>query len=106
MRDLGRDARRMREFLGLSQERLAKTAGVSQGAVSRLEAGRATATPFLVVAKIHGALVTALREVDPATVPDDVRHMLDAERFFTPSEEMAKGRRKRPAFLPTRPLTI
>ena len=31
MRDLGREVRRLRAFLGLSQERLAKAAGVSQG---------------------------------------------------------------------------
>jgi transcriptional regulator with XRE-family HTH domain len=91
MRDLGRDARRIREFLDLSQERLAKTAGVSEGAVSCLEAGRGTATPFLVVAKVRGALVIALREVDPATVPEDMRQMLDAERFFAPSQGTAKG---------------
>jgi len=39
MRGLGRQLRRVREFLGLSQDQVARLAGVSQGAVSRLEAG-------------------------------------------------------------------
>ena len=57
MRDLGREVRRQREFLGLSQERLARAAGVSQGAVSRLEAGRGLATPLLVAVKIRLVLM-------------------------------------------------
>ena len=43
MRAFGRQERRIREFLGLSQEQIARLAGVSQGAVSRLEAGRGLA---------------------------------------------------------------
>src|SRR5262245_49212375 len=53
MRAFGRQERRVREFLGLSQDQLARLAGVSQGAVSRLEAGRGLATPLLVVMKIN-----------------------------------------------------
>jgi transcriptional regulator with XRE-family HTH domain len=83
MRDLGATVRRVREFVGLSQERLAKLAGVSQGAVSRLEAGRASATPFLVVAKIHGALDRALAGVDPVLVSDDLRLQFEPARFWS-----------------------
>src|SRR5215470_3326809 len=61
MRGLGRHTRRLREFLGLSQEQLARIAGVSQGAISRLEAGRGLATPLLVVMKINIAVIHALR---------------------------------------------
>jgi len=49
-----RQLRRVREFLGLSQDQVARLAGVSQGAVSRLEAGRGLATPMVVVLKVHG----------------------------------------------------
>ncbi len=42
-------ARRVREFLGLSQVQLARLAGISQGGVSRFESGRGLSTPLLVV---------------------------------------------------------
>jgi transcriptional regulator with XRE-family HTH domain len=79
MRAFGRQERRVREFLGLSQDQLARLAGVSQGAVSRLEAGRGLATPMLVVLKIHLALRAVLRDVDPALLNDDLRGVLDIE---------------------------
>ena len=53
IKSLGRQARRVREFLGLSQEQVARVAGVSQGAVSRFEGGRGLATPLLVVMKVN-----------------------------------------------------
>ena len=79
MRDLGREVRRLREFLGLSQERLARAAGVSQGAVSRLEAGRGLATPLLVAVKIRLVLIEGLRALDPALLSDELRRTVDAE---------------------------
>ncbi len=82
MRDLGREVRRLREFVGLSQERLARAAGVSQGAVSRLEAGRGLATPLLVAVRIRVALTEALRAVDPALLSDELRHMVDDEHVI------------------------
>ncbi|TMB05432.1 MAG: helix-turn-helix domain-containing protein [Deltaproteobacteria bacterium] len=66
MRELGARIRRVREFVGLSQEQLARLAGVSQGAVSRLEAGRGLATPLLVLMKINVPLLRALRGLDPS----------------------------------------
>ena len=53
IKGLGKQARRVREFLGLSQEQVARAAGVSQGAVSRFEGGRGLATPLLVVMKVN-----------------------------------------------------
>ena len=53
MRDLGCEMRRLREFLGLSQERLAQAAGASQGAVSRLEAGRGLGTSLLTAVRMQ-----------------------------------------------------
>jgi transcriptional regulator with XRE-family HTH domain len=80
----GRQERRVREFLGISQEQLARLAGVSQGAVSRLEAGRGLATPMLVVLKINLAMRRALRDVDPALLNDDLRRVLEIEERISP----------------------
>jgi transcriptional regulator with XRE-family HTH domain len=84
MRDFGRQERRVREFLGLSQEQLARLAGVSQGAVSRLEAGRGLATPMLVILKINLAVARALRALDPALLNEDLRRALDFEHLLSP----------------------
>jgi len=84
MRALGRQGRRAREFLGLSQEQLAELAGVSQGAVSRLEAGRGLATPMLVVLKINLALTRALRRVDPTLLSEELRRVLEIEHRLSP----------------------
>ena len=76
MRELGRQFRRVREFLGLSQDQVARLAGVSQGAVSRLEAGRGLATPMLIVLKVHLVLARALGQLDPAVLDDQMRESL------------------------------
>ena len=77
MHDLGRRSRRVREFLGLSQDQVARMAGVSQGAVSRLEAGRGLATPMLVVLKVHVVLARALGQLDAGLIDDQLRASLD-----------------------------
>jgi transcriptional regulator with XRE-family HTH domain len=84
MRGLGRQGRRVREFLGLSQEELARLAGVSQGAVSRLEAGRGVATPMLVILKINLVLTRALRKVDTELLDDDLRRVLEIDDRLSP----------------------
>jgi len=84
MRAFGRQERRVREFLGLSQEQLARLAGVSQGAVSRLEAGRGLATPLLVILKINLALRHALRDVDPSLLNDELRRVMQIEERLSP----------------------
>jgi len=84
MREFGRQERRVREFLGFSQEQLARLAGVSQGAVSRLEAGRGLATPMLVILKINLALRRGLREIDPALLNDELRRVLEIEERLSP----------------------
>jgi transcriptional regulator with XRE-family HTH domain len=84
MHALGRQGRRAREFLGLSQEQLADLAGVSQGAVSRLEAGRGLATPMRVVLKIHLALTRALRRVDPSLLDEQLKKVLEIEHRLSP----------------------
>ncbi len=82
MRGLGRQLRRVREFLGLSQDQVARLAGVSQGAVSRLEAGRGLATPLVVVLKVHVVLTRALRALDPGIPEDQVRTTLGLESLI------------------------
>jgi len=77
MRDLGQQLRRVREFLGLSQDELARRAGVSQGAVSRLEMARGLATPLVVVLKLTAALATELRRHDPSMFDAELRQALE-----------------------------
>jgi transcriptional regulator with XRE-family HTH domain len=89
MRTLGRQVRRVREFLGLSQEQLAKAAGVSQGAVSRLEAGRGLATPLLVVLRIHRTLHRALRALDPSLLNDELRRALELDDVLAPAPDQS-----------------
>jgi transcriptional regulator with XRE-family HTH domain len=84
MRGLGRQARRIREFLGLSQEQIARLAGVSQGAVSRLEGGRGLATPLLVVVKLNVAMRRALRAYDPELLSDEARSILQHNEHLIP----------------------
>jgi transcriptional regulator with XRE-family HTH domain len=76
IKGLGKQARRVREFLGLSQEQVARVAGVSQGAVSRFEGGRGLATPLLVVMKVNGALRHAVSSMDTDMLSDDARNLL------------------------------
>jgi transcriptional regulator with XRE-family HTH domain len=87
MRALGRQVRRVREFLGFSQEQLAKSAGVSQGAVSRLEAGRGLATPLLVVLRIHRTLHRALRAIEPSLLNESLRRALELDDVLTPAPD-------------------
>lgn len=76
MRGLGANARRLREQLGLTQQQLAAIAGVSQGAISRLELGVGLATPFLVVFRVHVALRDLMERLDPAILSDEARKLL------------------------------
>ena len=82
IRDLGLLVRRMRELLGLSQEQLGHLAKVSQGAVSRFEAGRGLNTPWIVAVRIRVALATELRQLDPEVFTDDVRRFLAQTELY------------------------
>lgn len=77
MRDFGLRVRRARDFLGLPQERLAKLAGVSQGAISRLETGHGMATPLVIVLKVQSALAGQLELLDANALDGDLRRTLD-----------------------------
>jgi transcriptional regulator with XRE-family HTH domain len=77
MRGLGRQVQRVREFLGLSQDQLARLAGVSQGAISRLENGRGMATPLLVVMKVNEALRAGLARLDQAHLSPEARRVVE-----------------------------
>jgi transcriptional regulator with XRE-family HTH domain len=82
IRDLGKWTRKVREFLGFSQDKLAKLADVSQGAVSRVEAGRGKATPLLTFTKINQVFAKALSEIDPAMLTKDAQEMLERARYM------------------------
>ncbi|HLY36478.1 MAG TPA: helix-turn-helix transcriptional regulator [Candidatus Binatia bacterium] len=86
---MGRYTRRLREFVGLSQEQLARLAGVSQGAVSRLEMGRAVNTPLIIVMKINAAMREALAEVDPKLLSTETRKLMAVRGRGVPSTETA-----------------
>jgi DNA-binding XRE family transcriptional regulator len=84
MRDLGIELQRIRNFLDLSQEQVARAAGVSQGAISRLEAARGLATPLLTVVKVQQVLVDGLRAVEPALLTQAWRAMIEADCIMVP----------------------
>jgi transcriptional regulator with XRE-family HTH domain len=74
--EFGAHVRRVREFLGLSQEQVARAAGVSQGAVSRFEGGRGLSTPFVGIMKINLALAHALKRLEPDLLTDEVKRFM------------------------------
>ena len=74
--EFGAHVRRGREFLGLSQEQVARAAGVSQGAVSRFEGGRGLSTPFVGIMKISLALAHALKQLEPDMLTDEVKRFM------------------------------
>ncbi len=87
MRGMGRYTRRLRELCGLSQEQLARLAGVSQGAVSRLEMGRATNAPLVIVMKINAAMRRALAALDPAVLSEESRRLMSVPARGVPVTE-------------------
>jgi DNA-binding XRE family transcriptional regulator len=82
MRQFGKHIRRVREFLGLSQDDLAQRAGVSQGAVSRFEGGRGVNTPFLAILRLNMALARELNAMDPAMLDEQVKKFLRHMEFL------------------------
>ncbi|MCW5892530.1 MAG: helix-turn-helix domain-containing protein [bacterium] len=80
MHGLGASTRRLRTLLGLTQEQLGRLAGVSQGAVSRLEGGRGLSTPLMVVVRIQQAFQQCLARIDPRQLSADAQAALAHER--------------------------
>lgn len=76
---MGLYTRRLRELVGLSQEDLARLAGVSQGAVSRLEMGRAVHTPLIVVMKVNAAMRRALSALDPSLLSKETKRLMEVQ---------------------------
>lgn len=74
--EFGTEGRRIRELLGLSQEHVARIAGVSQGAVSRFEQGRGVAIPLVGMLKIHLVLAQAVTRLDPKIRTDEMKQLL------------------------------
>ena len=99
MQDLGRQVRHIREFLGLTQQKLAQRAGVNQGAVSRFEGGRAT--PFLAIVCLNVALARALETLDASKLSEEARRYLRYMKFLAPPPEASEHEKP----LSARPLT-
>jgi len=76
IRRLGRLVRHARHVLALSQVDLAQRSGVSQGGVSRLEAGKGLGTPLVTFLKIYIVLVDELRRRDQRLLDRDMRELL------------------------------
>lgn len=83
-RRVGTRVHQLRELLGLSQERLAQVAGVSQGAVSRVESGRCNATPLITHAKLFAALSRELGDIRPDALTAEVQEFLMTIRRLVP----------------------
>ncbi len=75
----GSAVRRVRLFLGLTQQQLAQLAGVSQGSISRVERLAAAATPLLTVVRVQAALRSALAGVDPTLLSPDLRRFIEEQ---------------------------
>jgi len=76
IRRLGRLVRHARHVLSLSQVDLARRSGVSQGGVSRLEAGKGLGTPLVTFLKVYIVLVDELRRRDQRLLDHDMRELL------------------------------
>jgi DNA-binding XRE family transcriptional regulator len=91
MRRFGRLVRHARETIGWSQQQLGEQADVSQGAVSRLEAGHGLATPLVIVQRLHLALVAQLRTLDPTMLDDALRVALARDLLGPLTQAMPMG---------------
>jgi transcriptional regulator with XRE-family HTH domain len=83
-RRLARHCRDLRHLCGLSQAELAAVAGVSQGAVSRLESGRLHNFPVTTVTQIFAALARVTGPID-AAIPADMLAALALVRSLLPA---------------------
>jgi transcriptional regulator with XRE-family HTH domain len=73
LRAVGRAVREQRALCGLTQEQLARAAGVSQAAASRLEGARSLDAPYRVVLAIRETLRARLAALGaPMPVDDEV----------------------------------
>jgi transcriptional regulator with XRE-family HTH domain len=81
---LARQCRDLRHLCGLSQHELAAAAGVSQGAVSRLESGRLHGFPVTTVTQVFAALARLTVAVD-AAIPAEMLAALALVRALLPA---------------------
>lgn len=85
VRGVGRWVRNTRYLLGISQDTLASIAGTSQGAISRLEAGRSADTPLMTYVKAITALARELAFFGKvAPVPPYVQDALAFAAYLNP----------------------
>jgi len=87
MHAMGRFTRRLRLLVGFSQADLALRAGVSQAAISRLEAGHTRNTPMRVNMLIHLAMRDALGRLPPGLLSAELCRLMQVRANGTPHDE-------------------
>jgi transcriptional regulator with XRE-family HTH domain len=87
--DIGSRLTKFREAKGLSKNKLAKSAGVTQGFISQVESGNRLPT-LEVLNRICSALGISLSEFfaddQEPEIPPDLRRILDTARRLTPRQ--------------------
>jgi transcriptional regulator with XRE-family HTH domain len=91
IRVVGYQVRRLRRFLGLTQQEVAQHAGVSQAAVSRLESGRGRMTPLLVVVKVAVVLRRSAAVLDRDVPSEALRAAFDGIDRIVPFPDDVDG---------------
>lgn len=81
---LGHVVQELRQMLGLSQQTLADRAGISQGAISRLESGEHPEVPLISVARVAQALSQLAPWVD-GVLPRTQSALFELARDLPPS---------------------
>jgi transcriptional regulator with XRE-family HTH domain len=81
-KELAKSVREVRDLLGWSQDKLARHARTSQGAISRLESGDCNNTPFTTVVKVCKVLALQAKSLDVPLTPSTA-HLLDFAGDFT-----------------------
>jgi transcriptional regulator with XRE-family HTH domain len=81
---LGETLRAARETIGISQERLARAAGVSQASLSRVEMGRGLGTPLVLVVRVVATLRAMVGLCDRSLLSPEAIALLSSSEGVPP----------------------
>ncbi|MEW6663031.1 MAG: helix-turn-helix domain-containing protein [Bacillota bacterium] len=87
--DIGARIKQLREELGLSQNELARRAGIAQSSLSYLESGAKSPSvdTLLLICKALGVSLTEfLGETGGNSAPEHIKPLLDRVRHLTPEQ--------------------